>query len=89
MMPATASTVESTASHGVNSGCSTAGKAKVGSTKCSKRVVAHEGALNQAGRFVKPRKMAAIARIHSGMVMTFGDSCGVPWPRYSPQKVIQ
>ena len=27
------------------------------------------------------------ARIHSGIVMTFGDSCGWPSPRYSPKNV--
>ena len=51
------------------------------STRHTLAIVAHDGALNQVGRFRKPRKMAPVARIHSGTVITLGDSCGVPWPR--------
>ena len=27
--------------------------------------------------------------MRSGQSITGGDSCGVPWPRYSPKKVSQ
>ncbi len=58
------------------------GNSQVGCTYFSKLVS------EPAGMLTRPTTTDTAARTMSGTVMTFGDSCGVPCPRYSPKKVI-
>ena len=41
----------------------------------------------QAPAFTIPATTANPARITNGTVIVRSDSCGSPWPRYSPKKV--
>jgi hypothetical protein len=83
-----ASDTETRANGTLKAACSTGTNATVGSTHTLKRSRTPSGRnVNRSGRFTKPTTMASVDRIHSGIVMTLGDSCGWAWPRYSPKKV--
>ena len=80
-MPNTATLTEMIAFGTSKSACTSSGNATVGSTHSLNFSIPSGAAL------MRPANTEKIARMMSGTVMSGSDSCGCPWPRYSPKNV--